>query len=131
MQNTVAFYYRDIRDKFGIPNSTQSPDIGPDPDGDISDFLISGHFLINENCHFSRKSYSIDMKLGPVPKIDKRNTATSIDDDILSENCDVIIIYSIYGQFGAIRKPDFGNMVCKTYIFINSSILSHKNWKHN
>ena len=67
------------------------------------------------------------MKLGPVPKIDKRNTATSIDNDILSENCDVIIIYSIYGQFGAIRKPDFGNMVCKTYIFINSRILSHKN----
>ena len=67
------------------------------------------------------------MKLGPVPKIDKRNTETSIADDILSENCDVIIIYSIYGQFGAIRKPDFGNMVWKTYIFINSSILSHKN----
>ena len=48
------------------------------------------------------------MKLGPVIKLDKRNKITSkkIDDDVMSENCDVIVIFPIYGQFGAIRKPD-------------------------
>ena len=38
----------------------------------------------------------------------------------MSENCGVIVIFPIYGQFGAIQKPDFGRVFCKTYIFINS-----------
>ena len=46
-------------------------------------------------------------------------------------NWDVIVIFSIYGQSGAIRKPDSGRMICKTYIFINSILLSYKNWKQN
>ena len=33
---------RDIRAKFGIPNSPESPDIGQNSDGGISDFRISG-----------------------------------------------------------------------------------------
>ena len=45
-----------------------------------------------------------------------------IDDDVMSENCDVIAIFSIYGQFGAIRKPDSGHIVSKFYIFINSNL---------
>ena len=69
------------------------------------------------------------MKLGPVTKLDKRNKTTSkkFDDDVISENCDVIAIFSIYGQFGAIRKPDSGCIVCKSYIFINSNPLSYRN----
>ena len=47
------------------------------------------------------------------------------------ENCDAIAIFSIYSQFGAIWKPDSGRRVCKTYIFINSNLLSYKNWKRN
>ena len=47
------------------------------------------------------------------------------------ENCDVIVIFPIYGQFGAIRKVDSERMVCKTYIFINSNRLSYRNWKQN
>ena len=43
----------------------------------------------------------------------------------------VIVIFPIYGQFGAIQKTDSGRTVCKTYIFINSNLLSYKNWKHN
>ena len=46
----------------------------------------------------------------------------------MSENCDVIVIFPIYGQFGAIQKPDFGLTACKTYILINSknkTQLSH------
>ena len=38
-----------------------------------------------------------------------------IDNDIMSTNCDVITFFAIYGQFGAIRKPDSGRMICKTY----------------
>ena len=70
------------------------------------------------------------MKLGPVTKLDKRNKTTSkkFDDDIMSANFDVIVVISpINGQFGAIRKPDFGRIVCKTYIFINSNFLFYKN----
>ena len=46
------------------------------------------------------------MKLGPVPKRDKRNKKPSkrIDDDVMSTNCDVIIIFQISGKFGAIRN---------------------------
>ena len=36
----------------------------------------------------------------------------------MSENCDAIAIFLIYSQFGKIRKPDSGCIVCKTYIFI-------------
>ena len=46
-------------------------------------------------------------------------------------NCDVIVIFPIYGQFGAIRKPDSGHIVCKPYIFINNNLLSYKKWKQN
>ena len=69
------------------------------------------------------------MKLGSVTKIDKKNKITSkkFDDDVIPKNCDVIVIFPIYGQFGAIWKPDSGCIVCKTYIFINSNFLSYKN----
>ena len=73
------------------------------------------------------------MKLGPVTKLYKKNKTTSknFDDDVMSENCDVIVIFSIYGQFGAIWKQDSGRRVSKTYVFIDSNLLSYKNWKQN
>ena len=57
------------------------------------------------------------MKLGPVTKLEKRNKATSKknDGDVMSEYCDVIDIFQIYGQFGAIRKLDSGHIDCKAY----------------
>ena len=69
------------------------------------------------------------MKLGPVFKIDKRNKTTlkKFNDDVMSENYDVIVIFPIYNQFGATRKTDSGRIVCKTYSYINSNLLSHKN----
>ena len=69
------------------------------------------------------------MKLGPVTKLGKKNKTKSkkIDNDVMPLNCDVIDIFPIYGQFGAIQKPDSGRIVCKTYIFINSYLLSYKN----
>ena len=36
----------------------------------------------------------------------------------MSRNSNVIAIFLIYGQFGAIQKLDSGRIVCKTYIFI-------------
>ena len=68
------------------------------------------------------------MKLRIVTKLDKRNTTTSkkFDENIMSANFGVII-FLIYGQSGAIWKPDSGCVVCKTYIFINSSLLSSTN----
>ena len=69
------------------------------------------------------------MKLGSVTKLDKRNKKPSkkCDNDFMSANCDVIVIFTIYGQFRAIRKVDSRYIVCKTYIFINSNLLSYKN----
>ena len=47
----------------------------------------------------------------------------------MSANCDVIVVFPIYGQFGATRKPDSVRIICKTYTFIYSNCLSYKNWK--
>ena len=49
----------------------------------------------------------------------------------MSENCGAIAVVSIYGKFTAIRKPDSGLIACKTYVFIHSKLLSHKNGKQN
>ena len=91
-----------------ITHPTQSLDIGQNSDWGISDFWISGQSLIKENCHNSRTIDDIDMKLGPVTKLDKWNKKTSekIDVDVVSENCDVIAIFRIFGQFGAIQRLD-------------------------
>ena len=44
------------------------------------------------------------MKLGPVTKINKRNkkTTTKMKDDVMSTNCGVTAVFSIYDQFSAI-----------------------------
>ena len=66
------------------------------------------------------------MKIGPITKLDKGNKATSkkFDNDVMLTDFDVIVIFPIYGQFGEIRKPGSGCIVCKTYIFINSNLLT-------
>ena len=71
------------------------------------------------------------MKREPLSKIDKRNKTTwkNVDDEIMSKNCDAISVFAIYGQFGAVLKPDFKCIVWKINIFINRNILSYKNWK--
>ena len=82
--------------------------------GGISDFRISDQSLIKENCHNSRTINDIGMKL--LTKLDKRNMTMSKsgDNDVMLANCDVIIIFPIYGQFGAIilqkLKTDLRNL---------------------
>ena len=41
----------------------------------------------------------------------------------MSANHYVIVIFPIFGQFGVIRNPDSGCIICKTYIFINSNFF--------
>ena len=54
----------------------------------ISDFHISGHFLIKVNCHNHRTGNDTEMKLGPVTKFNKKNKTTSknFDDDVMPKN---------------------------------------------
>ena len=65
------------------------------------------------------------MKLGPVTKLDKRNKTTSknFDNNVMSGDCDIIVIFWIFGQFGAVRRPDSQHRVCKSCVFSNSYLL--------
>ena len=66
------------------------------------------------------------MKLGSVAKLDKRNTARSKKNDEFSESCDIIVIFRIHSQFGAIRQSDPRRINYKTYIFNNSNLYLTK-----
>ena len=79
---------------------SQSLEIGQNSDRGISDFQISGQSLIKINCHNSWTSDDTDIKLELVTKLDKRNKTLSknFDDDVMLKNCDVIVIFSIYGN---------------------------------
>ena len=59
-------------------------------------------------------------------KQEKHVNVKKIDYDVMSANCDVIVLLPIFGKFAAIRKLDSGRMVFKTYVFINSNLLSYK-----
>ena len=68
------------------------------------------------------------MKLEPVAKLHKANTATSRKgNDVMLANCSITVIFPVYCQFGAMRKPYSGRMICITYILINSNFLPYKN----
>ena len=69
------------------------------------------------------------MKPQPVTKFDKRNKPTSkkFDIEVMSEKCDVIVIFRISGQFGAVHRPDSGHRVCNSYVFGSSNLLSYRN----
>ena len=60
------------------------------------DFWLS---LLKENCHNSRTSDDIDMKLGPVTKHDQKNKATSQKFDVMS--CQKILMSLPFSQFTA------------------------------
>ena len=48
------------------------------------------------------------MKLGPVSKRDKKSKTLSknFDENVISENHDVIVISLVYAQFGTIENTD-------------------------
>ena len=86
--------------------------------------------LYKKSCRNSRTNDNIDMEFGPVTKSGKRNKKKrqkKIDYGVISENFDLIVIFLIYGQFGAIQKQDSGRRICKTYNFIKNNRLSYRN----
>ena len=84
-------------------------------DKGISDLRIPGQSYINVNCHNSRASHNIGMKLRPVTKLDKKNTGTSkkINDHVMSANRSAIVFIPIYGQFAAVGRPESGRLSIK------------------
>ena len=68
------------------------------------------------------------MEPGSLSKVEKRNVIKSkkCDNDILSAHYDVIFIFLIYDQFGAIRKLDAGCKIHNIQFFMNNSFLSNK-----
>ena len=68
------------------------------------------------------------MKLGSVTKPDKRykTMPEKFGDDSMPKNYDNIVIFPIFGQFGTIWKLESWRIVCQTYIFINSNLVSYK-----
>ena len=82
----------------------------------------------------SRAQQHPSLKLGSKLKylnIDQMllSLGSEFDDDIISANFDVIVIFPIYGQFGTIPKPDSGRILCKTYSFIDNNLLSYNKSK--
>ena len=61
----------------------------------------------------------------------KQNNVKKIANDAMLLNYDVIVIFMICIQLGAIRMLVSRYIVCKTYIFIKNNMLSYKNWKQN
>ena len=73
-----------IRAKFGISTHPTLQILGKTQTGGISDFRISVQFLIKINWHNSRTSDDIDMEVGPITKLDKRNKRISKKMTIMS-----------------------------------------------
>ena len=69
------------------------------------------------------------MKFRPVTKLDKKNKTNSnkIDINVISEKCDVIVIFQIFGQFGGVWRPDSRQRVYKGYVFSKTNLLSYGN----
>ena len=74
----------------------------------------------------SSEPVHINKKPGPVTKLDNRNTETLIKiyDGVISPNCDVIVIFPIYGQFRTIQKWDSEHTVCHTFALSKDTIFA-------
>ena len=119
LQHSVTFYQRHSC-QIWYPNLPQTTGIGQNSDGGISDIQISGQSLIKENCHNSRTSDDIDIKIRPVTTLEKKNMATSKNWTITS--CQQIVtslfFLRIYGQYAAIQKLNSRRMVYKTSLTV-------------
>ena len=95
----------------------------------MSNFRISDQSLINQNCLNSRTSIDVEMKLGQVTKLDKRNRATSkmFDDDFMPINCDPFFISPVYGQFVKIWRQNSEHMVHKLTFSLKVAFCFTKN----
>ena len=89
--------FLEIHVKFGFPNSPDSPDKWQNSDGGTSNFWISGQSLIKVNFHNFSASDDIEMKLGAVTKLDRRNMPKNFSKNVMSTNDDVILFFASYG----------------------------------
>ena len=114
--------------RFGIPNPLQSPDIGQNTNGGISNFLISGQFLINKNFSNSRTSSDVDIKVGPVTNLTRETRQCQNlkkKKKLKMILCQQIVTSLSFFQFIANLDQSRNRiLVCKTYIFIISNLLS-------
>ena len=62
-----------------------------------SNFWISGQSLIKVNFHNFSASDDIEMKLGAVTKLDRRNMPKNFSKNVMSTNDDVILFFASYG----------------------------------
>ena len=109
----------------------QSPDIGQNSDGGISDFRISGQSLIKENCYNSRTSDDIDMKYGSVTKLDKRNKTTSkkFDDDVMSKNLTSLSFFQFMANLeqSESRIPDAETVKIMFFLIVTFDLTKTEN----
>ena len=126
MRYSVTFIW-DILAKFGVPNLSQSPDIGQNSDGSISDFWVSVESFINKNCNNSRTSQYIDMKLGSVIKLTKGDTSASkkFHDYVMSVNCDVRFMVNL--QLSASRIPNGWSIKFTFSLLVTFYLTEHEN----
>ena len=125
---TLAFcsiqqhFIRDVRAKFFI---SQSPDIGENSDWCIYDFPISGPSLIQGNCHNSRTSDDIDMKLEPVIWQEKQNNFKNLK----MTSCRKIVKSVLFFQLTVNLEQSKSRILVAQSVkrfFINSNLLSSK-----
>ena len=92
----------------------QYPDIGENSGGGNFGFIVKS--LINKDCHNSRTSDDIDMKLVLLAKLDKRNTSCK-------ETMTLLFFFSIYDQFGTIQRLDCRCIVHYSSVFMSNLLL--------
>ena len=74
-------------------------------------FQIYGQSILNENCHHFITSNDIEIKIGPATKEEEVNVKKKLEDDFMLASCDIITIFLIHGQFGAIWVLDSGSLI--------------------
>ena len=124
LQHSVTFHLRHSC-QIWCPNLMQSSDIRQNSDKSISYFR-------SIPCHNCRTSNDIDMKLGPVTKLDNKNMTTSKKKK--KKKWTMISCQQIMSSFFLWYMADLGQsgcMVCNSYIFINVNFFSYKSWKQN
>ena len=77
----------------------------------ISNFQISGQYFVKRNCHNSRTSDNIDMKLEPVTINLTRKTKTTTK-KLIMMSCQKLITLLLFFQFTA----NLEQFVSKTYM---------------
>ena len=72
--------------------------------------FLTSRFLVNpllKKIVINPEIDDVDMKLALLTKLDKRNkTSKKFHNEVMLENCDIIVIFLIKGQIGVIPQPD-------------------------